>query len=135
MTVQPYLNFDGRCAEAIEFYRRATGAEVLNLLKYKDGPDQRMVVPANAEKVMHSAIRIGDTVLLASDGHCQGKSEFHGIVLSIIVDTDADAERLFAALGEGGKITQPMMTTFFASRFGMLEDRFGVGWMVLTTPK
>lgn len=135
MIVHPYLNFDGRCLEAIEFYKRAAGAEVVNLMKFKDSPDQSTVSPANAEKVLHSAIRLGDTVLLASDGHCQGKPEFRGIVLSIIVSTEADAERLFAALGEGGKITQPMITTFFASRFGMLEDRFGVGWMILTTPK
>jgi PhnB protein len=134
MQVQPYLQFDGRCDEALDFYRRALGAEIDMLMRFKDHPQGAqpgMVPPGAEEKVMHASLRIGDTVVLASDGRCQGKPSFQGFALALPVTSDAEAERIFAALGDGGRVQMPMAKTFFASRFGMVADRFGVSWMVL----
>jgi PhnB protein len=131
MQVQPYLFFDGRCEEAIEFYRRAVGAEVTMLMRFKDAPEPGMSPPGSGDKVMHSSLRIGDATVLASDGRCGGKPSFQGFSLSLIAANDAEADRLFAALGDGGQVQMPMAKTFFSSRFGMVADRFGVGWMVL----
>jgi PhnB protein len=130
MLVQPYLMFDGRCEEALEFYRRAVGAEVTALLRWKDSPDPRMTMPGAEDKVMHARVRIGDTTILASDGQCQGKSEFRGFSLSMTAADVAEADRLFAALGDGGQVQMPLCETFFSPRFGMLADRFGVSWMI-----
>jgi len=130
MLVQPYLMFDGRCEEALEFYRRAIGAEVTALLRWKDSPDPRMAMPGAEDKVMHSRLRVGETTILASDGQCQGKPDFHGFSLSITAADVAEANRLFAALGEGGQVQMPLSETFFSPRFGMVADRFGVSWMV-----
>jgi PhnB protein len=131
MQVQPYLFFEGRCAEALEFYQRALGAEVTMLMHYKDSPDPAMV-HGNADKVMHASFRIGDSTVLASDGRCEGQPTFHGFSLSLMVADDAEAERRFAALAEGGQVQMPLAKTFFASRFGAVADRFGMSWMVVT---
>jgi PhnB protein len=131
MQVQLYLFFEGRCAEALEFYQRALGAEVTMLMHYKDSPDPAMV-HGTADKVMHASFRIGDSTVLASDGRCQGQPGFHGFSLSLTVADDAEAERRFAALAEGGQVQMPLAKTFFASRFGAVADRFGVSWMVVT---
>ena len=134
MHVQPYLFFDGRCEEAIDFYRRALGAEVNMLMRYKDCPEpaQPGMVPPGAEnKVMHASFRVGETEVMASDGQCLGKPSFQGFSLSIAAANDAEADRLFAALADGGQVQMPLNKTFFASRFGMVADRFGVGWMVI----
>ncbi len=131
MQVQPYLDFDGRCEEAIEFYRTALGAELTMLMRFKDSPephDPRMTAPG--DKVLHASFRIGTTTLLASDGRCAGQRSFQGITLSLTVSNDAEAERLFTALANGGQVRMPLTKTFFSSRFGMLADRFGVSWMV-----
>jgi PhnB protein len=134
MNVQPYLAFEGRCDEAIEFYKKAINAKVDTLMRFKDAPDQSMITPANKDKVMHAALRAGDTQLLMSDGRCTGSANFSGIALALSTTTDVDAERIFNALADGGKVNMPMTKTFFASRFGMLADKFGVGWMVLSSP-
>jgi PhnB protein len=131
MQVQPYLAFEGRCDEAIEFYKKAIGAKVEMLMRFKEAPDQSMISPGSADKVMHAALRAGDATILMSDGRCTGNPNFHGIALALSASTDADAERIFNALAEGGKVNMPMAKTFFSSRFGMLSDKFGVGWMVL----
>jgi PhnB protein len=131
MQVQPYLFFDGRAEEAIEFYRRALGAEVKMLMRFKESPDQSMVAPGSGDKVMHACLRIGDTEVMASDGRCMGQPSFAGFALSIAAADEAEAERLFAALGDGGQVQMPMAQTFFAKRFGMAADRFGVSWMVI----
>jgi PhnB protein len=134
MKVQPYLFFDGRCDEAIEFYRRALGAEVTMLMRYKDNPEPSqpgMVPPGSENKVMHSSFRIGDTVVMASDGRCLGQPDFKGFSLSLTVKSDAEADRLFDVLGNGGQVQMPIGKTFFSSRFGMVADRFGVSWMVI----
>jgi PhnB protein len=131
MQVQPYLFFDGRCDEALEFYKKATGAKIGMLIRWKDSPDKSMCTAGNADKVMHAQFEIGDTKVLASDGRCEGKPSFHGFALTIAANSEVEADRLFAALGEGGQVTMPMSKTFFSPRFGMLADKFGVGWMVL----
>ena len=131
MQVQPYLFFDGRCEEAIEFYRKAIDAKVDALMRYKEAPPAPGTPMPPGEKVMHAALHIGDTQVLASDGHCSGKPNFQGFSLTVSARDDADAKRLFGALAEGGKITQPLTKTFFASSFGMLTDKFGLGWMVI----
>jgi PhnB protein len=130
--VQPYLFFGGRCEEALEFYRTALGAEVQMMSRFKDSPEPPPgPMPAGfEEKVMHVSFRIGETTLMASDGRCEGEAKFEGFSLSIVVPDEAEADRVFAALAEGGKVEMPLMKTFWAPKFGMLEDRFGVGWMV-----
>ena len=137
MLVQPYLFFDGRCDEALEFYRRTLRAEVTTLMRFKDSPEPHqpgMVPPGSENKVMHTSFRIGDTTVMASDGRCLGQPSFQGFSLSLTVPNDAEAERLFAALGDGGQVQMPLTKTFFSSRFGMVADRFGVSWMVYVAP-
>jgi PhnB protein len=137
MQVQPYLFFDGRCEEAIEFYRKALGAEVTMLMRFKESPEPPqpgMVPPGAEDKVMHASFRIGDTIVMASDGECQGRPSFRGFSLTLTAPNGAEAERLFAALGNGGQVQLPLHKTFFSSRFGMLADRFGVSWMVIVAP-
>jgi len=131
MQVQPYLDFNGRCDEALEFYKRALGAKVEMLMRWKDSPDKSMVTPQNADKVMHSQFQIGDTTVMASDGRSSGQPNFHCIMLSISANSEADADKLFAGLADGGQVQMPMGKTFFSPRFGMVADKFGVGWMVL----
>jgi PhnB protein len=139
MQVQPYLFFDGRCEEALAFYKSAVGAKVEALMRFKEMPPPSQPAaegcgppPGSAEKVMHASFRIGDTQVLASDGMCQGKPSFQGISLTLTARDDAEAEKIFAALGEGGQVQMPMAPTFFSARFGMVADRFGVSWMVLS---
>jgi PhnB protein len=131
MQLQPYLFFDGRCAEAIEFYRARLGAKVEMLMHFKDSPDPAACPAGAADKVMHACFRIGDTAVMASDGQCTGQPRFQGFSLSLTAADDAEAKRLFAALGEGGQVQMPLARTFFASSFGMVADRFGVSWMVI----
>jgi len=128
--VQPYLFFNGRCEEAIEFYRKALGAQVETLMRFKDSPDPNACAPGSADKVMHASFRIGETTLMASDGRCEGKTSFQGFSLSFTVPTEAEADRLFASLSDGGQVQMPLAKTFFSSRFGMVADRFGVSWMI-----
>ena len=137
MHVQPYLFFDGRCEEAVEFYQKALGAEVTMLMRFKDSPEPPepgMVPPGSEHKVMHMSFRIGETTVMASDGRCEGRPSFQGFALSLTVLDEAEAERLFAALADGGQVQMPLTTTFFAPRFGMVADRFGVSWMVTVAP-
>jgi PhnB protein len=137
MQVQPYLFFDGRCEEAVEFYKGALGAEVEMLMRFQDSPDPPppgMVPHGSEDKVMHTCFRIGDTAVMASDGRCQGQPSFQGFSLSLTAADEAEADRLFAALGEGGQVQMPLGKTFFSPRFGMVADRFGVSWMVVVAP-
>jgi PhnB protein len=128
--VQPYLFFGGRCEEALDFYRTALGAEVEMLMRFKESPEPTHMPECFADKVMHASVRIGATSVMASDGRCEGPANFDGFSLSITVADEAEAERVFASLGEGGLVTMPLEKTFWAPKFGMLTDRFGVGWMV-----
>jgi PhnB protein len=132
MQLQPYLFFDGRCEEAVEFYRRTLGAEVEMMMRFKDSPEPPPnATPDNADKVMHTSFRIGDTKVMASDGRCQGRPSFQGFALSLTARDEAEAERLFNALCDGGAVQMPLAKTFFSPRFGMVTDRFGVCWMVV----
>jgi PhnB protein len=134
--VQPYLFFDGRCDEAIDFYRKALDAEVTTLLRFKDSPEPPqpgMCPPGSDDKVMHANLRIGETMVMASDGRCGGRPSFEGFALSLSVPTEAEADRLFAALANGGQVQMPLAKTFFSPSFGMVSDRFGVSWMILVT--
>ena len=130
MLVQPYLTLDGRCDEAIEFYQRALGAKVTMLMRFKDSPDPGSCPPGSENKVMHASLQIGDSTVLASDGRCQGRPSFEGFSLSLTASDEAEAERLFAGLADGGQVQMPLAKTFFAARFGMVADRFGVPWMI-----
>ena len=130
MLIQPYLFFGGRCEEAIEFYRNVLGAEVEMLTRFKESPDPTGLPECFHDKVMHASLRIGATSLMASDGRCEGSVNFEGFSLSITVPNEAEAERVFAALSEGGLVTMQLEKTFWTPKFGMLQDRFGVGWMV-----
>ena len=134
MQVQPYLFFDGKCEEALDFYRDALGAEVIMLMRYSEAPDappDGMVAPGSENKVMHCSFKVGDATLMASDGSCHGKPIFQGVTLSLTVKTKEEAETLFNKLGAGGQVQMPLMETFFSPRFGMVADRFGVSWMVI----
>ncbi len=133
MLIQPYLFFDGRCEEAVAFYQAALGARLEMLMRYRDSPDPLppgMVPPERIDQVMHAGLRIGDAVLMASDD-CSGNTQhFGGFSLSLSVPDAATADRVFSALADGGQVVMPLGKTFWSPRFGMVTDRFGVGWMV-----
>ena len=133
LLVQSYLFFGGRCEEALEFYRTALGAQVERVIHFKESPEPPppgVLQPGFENKVMHSTFRIGGTTLMASDG-CQKGSNFSGFSLSLAVPTEAEADRAFAALVDGGQVKMPLAKTFWSPRFGMLTDRFGIDWMVI----
>jgi len=139
MLIQPYLFFDGRCEEALAFYGKAVGAQVQNLIRFKDNPEQPGDQPAgprppDGEKIMHASFKIGESLVNASDGECRGAPDFRGFSLVINAKDDTEAQRAFDALLDGGEASMPLTKTFFASRFGMLRDRFGVHWMVMSPP-
>lgn len=131
MKVQPYVFFEGKCDEALEFYKRALGAKVTALMRWKEAPDQSMIAPGRENQVMHSSFQVGETEILASDGRGTGKPTFQGFALTITAPNDAEAKRIFNALADGGQVQMPLEKTFFASSFGMAADKFGVGWMVI----
>ncbi len=131
MQIQPYLYFDGRCQEAIDFYREILGAEVQMAMHFKDSPVPTSVPQDAGDKVMHASVRIGQTEVFMSDGRCGGAPVFQGFCLALSPADDAAAARMFAALADGGAVTMPLAKTFFASSFGMVNDRFGVPWMVI----
>jgi PhnB protein len=132
MQVQSYLMFNGRTEEALEFYKKSIGAKVEMMMRFKDAPEGQCA-PGTEDKIMHSSFKIGDTVLMASDGMCSGepKTEFKGISLTLNPKTEAECERLFNALADGGQVFQPLIKTFFSPKFGVVSDKFGVNWMVL----
>ncbi len=130
MQLEPYLFFEGRCDEALEFYRRNLGGVVEGLMRYKDAPGGEPCPGATPQSVMHARIRIGDAHLMASDGNNSGKPSFAGFSLTLGASDDAEARRKFDALAQGGKVVQPLIETFFATSFGIVVDKFGVSWMV-----
>lgn len=143
MHVRSYLSFEGRCEEALEFYKKALGAEVKALMRYKENPDMQSgeatgegcIAPdisgAMAEKIMHSEITIGETQLMATDGMNSGQTSFAGTSQALIVKSAAEADRYFNALADGGQVMMPLAKTFFSEKFGMTTDRFGVPWMIV----
>lgn len=132
--VESYLFFDGRCEEALDFYRKTLGAEVTMLMRFKESPDPNACGPVGGDKIMHASFRVGDTLVMASDGRCEGKPAFQGFALSLTLPNTEEANRRFASLAEGGQVVQPLSQTFFAKSFGMVTDRFGVMWMVIVLP-
>ncbi len=138
MQIQPYLFFNGRAEKAIAFYRQAIGAEVAMLMRNRDSPEPPPpgMLPAGSEdKVMHATLTIGQTTVMLSDGHCSGATDFKGFSLSIAADDEASAKKLFDTLADGGQVQMPLGKTFWSPCFGMLTDRFGVGWMVGVQPE
>jgi PhnB protein len=135
MQVQPYLFFDGRAEEAIEFYKKAIGAKVEMMMRFKDNPEPKHNPPGADNKIMHACMKIGDAQVMASDGHCAGNAKFEGFSLSLGAKDAAEADKFFNALADGGQVRMPMGPAFFAERFGMVADKFGVGWMVIAGPK
>lgn len=136
--IEPYLFFNGRCDEALEFYKSALGAEVQMVMRFKESPDPPppgMLPPGFEEKIMHASFRVGSTMIMASDGCSKEAPRFEGFSLSLAVATEAEADRYFNALANGGKVQMPLVKTFWSARFGMLEDRFGIRWMVNVVPK
>ena len=137
MPVTPYLFFDGRCEEALEFYKKALGAEVGMMMRFKESPEPPppgQVPPGSENKIMHACLRINGAAVMASDGCAQGKPKFEGFSLSVDAKDEAEADRMFAALADGGQVQMPLAKTFFAKRFGMVADRFGMGWMIIVEP-
>ena len=131
--VQPYLFFNGSCEQAVEFYRKALGARVEMMMRYKESPEPPqpgMVPPGFENKIMHTSFRIGETTVMASDSCSADKLNFQGFFLSLSVPNEAEADRAFAALAEGGQVRMPLAKTFWSPRFGMVADRFGIGWMI-----
>ena len=137
MQVQPYLFFNGRCEEAIEYYRATLGAEITSIMRFKEMPesDKGVIAPGSENKIMHAGLRFGESEVFASDGMNNGETKFEGISLSLAASDEAEAERLFGLLAEDGKIEMPLAETFFASRFGAVEDKFGVSWLVMSEKK
>jgi PhnB protein len=134
MIAQPYLSFEGACEEALNFYRDRLGAEIVCLMRFKENPQPESCGGGPApdpEKVMHAGFKLGDSLIMATDGRCSGERAFHGFSLALTVRDKAEADRLFAAAGEGGQVCMPMAETFFSPAFGMVTDRFGVSWMIL----
>jgi len=135
--IQPYLFFNGSCEQAVEFYRKALGAQVEIMMRYKESPEPPqpgMVPPGFENKIMHTSFRIGQTTVMASDGCAAEKPNFQGFSLSLSVANETEADRAFAALSEGGQVRMPLTKTFWSPRFGMVEDRFGLGWMISVAP-
>mgnify|MGYP002777133647 FL=1 len=134
--LHPYLFFGGNCAEALEFYRTALGAQIDVIMRYNEAPDPPppgMLPPGYENKVMHASFHLGTNMIMASDG-CGEVGGFNGFMLSLSVPTEAEADRLFGALEQGGKVEMPLGKTFWSPRFGMVRDRFGLGWMINLVP-
>jgi PhnB protein len=131
----PYLFFDGRAQEAIEFDQKALGAKVETMMRFKDNPSPQHNPPNSGDKVMHSCLTVGGGPVMISDGDCAGKPAFQGFSLSYDAKDEADAKRRFEALAQGGQVQMPLGETFFAKAFGMVADRFGVSWMVIAGAK
>jgi PhnB protein len=135
MTIEPYLFFDGRAEEAIEFYKSALGAKVVAVIRYKENPEPQHNPPGSDDKVMHSLLRFGDAGVMISDGNCGGRPAFQGFALTLQASDEADAKRKFSTLGQGGQVQMPLGESFFARSFGMVADKFGVSWMVIAGTK
>ncbi len=130
-TVQPYLFFGGRCEEALDFYRKSVGAEIVTLRRFKEAPEPVPGLPdCFNDKIMHATVRMGESMWMASDGRCEGDPTFEGFSLSITVPNESEADRIFGALSQDGLVVMPLEKTFWASKFGVVQDRFGVSWMI-----
>lgn len=135
-TVQPYLFFGGRCEEALEFYRKSLGAEIVTLRRFKESPEPVPGLPdCFDDKIMHASVKLGESMWMASDGQCEGSPNFEGFSLSITVPNESEADRLFTALSKDGLVVMPLEKTFWTEKFGVVQDCFGVSWMVSVEQK
>lgn len=130
MKINPYLNFNGNCAEAFQFYAKILGSRDLHIMTFRDSPMAGQVGPNEKDLVVHARFTAGDTTMMGSDATGAHYNKPQGFAVNIGVDTPEEAERIFAALSEGGTVGMPIGETFWARRFGMLTDRFGTHWMV-----
>ncbi|CAB3790222.1 hypothetical protein LMG28614_03025 [Paraburkholderia ultramafica] len=133
MYVQPYVFFNGRCEEALEYYCAKLGAEVILKMRFKEAPPDaaNQPRPGLEEKIMHASVRMGSTTWMASDGNCDpAASPMSGFSLSLTADDDASAKKYFDALSDAGQVAMPFQPTFWSKGFGMVVDRFGLMWMV-----
>ena len=128
--IEPYLFFEGRCEEAVEFYKKAVGAEVIMMVRFKDAPDPNASAGVPGDKIMHVSLRIGGSNVMASDGRCDEPMKFQGFALSLAVNTETEVDKCFNALAQGGQVIMPLSKTFWSPRFGMLTDKFGIMWMI-----
>lgn len=134
--ITPYLDFAGRCDEALEFYRQALGAEVEMVMRFRESPDPPppgMLPPGFEDKVMHASFRVKGILLMASDG-CGGPATFTGVSLALSLPSETEAHQAFNGLADGGTVQMPLGATFWSPCFGMLTDRFGLGWMIMVPP-
>ena len=136
MAVTPYLFLDGRCEEAIEFYKKNLGAQVGMMMRFKEAPADHKAPPGTENKIMHASITINGAPIMLSDGMAKSnKPEFKGFSLSLDARDPSEGKRMFEALSQGGQVQQPLEETFFAKSFGMVADKIGVGWMIIAGPK
>jgi PhnB protein len=124
-----YVNFAGSCVEAFRYYENHLGGKIGMMMTHGQAPDQSRVQPEWKDAILHAHISIGDTELFAAD--IPGAEPMRSAYLTLGVDSDAEAERIFSALSDGGQVFMPMDETFFATRFGQLRDRFGINWMII----
>jgi PhnB protein len=130
MQLNPYLFFNGNCADAFKFYEKCLGGKIVTMMTHEGTPAAEQV-PANwREKIIHARLTVGDQVLMGSDAPPDRYAPMKGFGVSFAVDSPADAERIFKALSEKGAVGMPMQQTFFAVRFGMVLDQFGTPWMI-----
>jgi PhnB protein len=136
MQTNVYLTYEGRTEEALEFYKKTLGIEVEMMMRFKDAPEEAKAgcAPGTLDKVMHSSFKLGDQRIMASDGRAKGQPDFKGFALTLSVKDEAEADKVFAALGQGGQVQMPLGQTFFSPKFGMVQDKFGLGWMVMVEP-
>lgn len=135
MRIEPYLFFHGRSEEAAAFYARALNAELHFAMRFSEAPEAPppgTVPPGHEDRIMHAELRIGQTTVMISDGGCRDTASFDGFALAISFPDTAEAARRFEALADGGEITMAFGPSFFSPGFGMLRDRFGVNWTVVT---
>ncbi|MGH7842907.1 MAG: VOC family protein [Candidatus Binataceae bacterium] len=130
MQVSAYLGFKGECEAAFKFYERCFGGKIEMMMTFGDSPMAEQMPPASRNHIAHARMRVGETLLMGSDAPPDRYQEPKGLWVSLGVDTPTDAERIFRALAEKGAVQMPLEKTFFAERFGMVTDRFGIAWMV-----
>jgi PhnB protein len=130
MRVNPYLNFNGQCEQAFQFYAEATGAKIDAMMNFESSPMADQMPPEARKMIVHASMRVGDTMIMGSDAPGDRYQKPQGFAVSLIVDTPAEAERIFSALSSGGEVRMALQQTFFAARFGMLTDKFGIPWMI-----
>ncbi|MCD9458941.1 VOC family protein [Marinibactrum halimedae] len=130
MRIESYLFFNGHCEEAINFYRKTLGARVSLLVRFRDNPDKSAYPPGAENKIMHAMVSVDGNTIMMSDGACDGDLHFTGISISLTLKDDLRAERIFNGLSDGGQVQMPFVETFWAEKFGLVTDRFGVSWMI-----